>query len=120
MSCTFTSDPHAGLNPDNLVCTPIRYTGAETDDVFCILDRSSSTKSDNNNYIFSFLHGPISDVPDYIVSTADQSKGVKRDQTGFSQRCMFKTRQTFLNDAPTSTKSALRLLNAPSVSFWYF
>jgi hypothetical protein len=33
-------------------------------------------------------------------------------------RSVFKKRPNFLNSAPTSTESALRLLSAPSIRFW--
>jgi hypothetical protein len=56
----------------------------------------------------------ISVVRDVTFSAcSSNSQGVVSDVRG-----VFRKRPTFLNSAPTSTKSALRLLSASSVRFW--
>jgi len=41
-----------------------------------------------------------------------------KDSQGVCIRDEFKNRLIFINSAPTNTESALRLLSAPSVTFW--
>jgi hypothetical protein len=56
---------------------------------------------------------------DYDYDDNDYDDGLYRKmlQCSFIVRGLFKKRPNFLNSAPTSTESALRLLSAPSVRF---